>query len=226
MFTCEERVGPQLCGASTENYPADAGAVARSGQFAAATIIGIAAIVWAAPAAAYRPFDGTDAAVADVGEVEIEFQPLGAAHAGSTKGLTDAIFNYGFADRWELVLQTTPQVPPEGFGPLSVSNGAFLKYVVQPGVLQEKPGPSFATEFGVLLPEVGGSGVGASWTGIMSQRWGSAPYISTSQLISPLTSTPKRLSMPSSKGRTNGRCDRSRSSISTTFSMRPKRTPP
>ena len=70
MFTCEERVGPHLCGASTANYPADAGVVARSGQFAAAIIIGISVIVWAAPAAAYRPFDGTDAAVADVGEVE------------------------------------------------------------------------------------------------------------------------------------------------------------
>jgi hypothetical protein len=140
-------------------------------RIVAGVFVGTCAVGWALPAAAYRPFDGTDAAVADLGEVEIEFQPLGAAHAGSTKGLTDAIFNYGFADRWELVLQTTPQVPPEGFGPLSVSNGAFLKYVVQPGVLQEKPGPSFATEFGVLLPEVGGSGVGASWTGIMSQRW-------------------------------------------------------
>jgi hypothetical protein len=196
-------------------------------RIAAGVVIGIFAVGWALPAAAYRPFDGTDAAVADVGEVEIEFQPLGAAHAGgTTKGLTDAILNYGFADRWELVLQSTPQVPPEGFGPISVSNGAFLKYVLQPGVLQEKSGPSFATEFGVLLPEVGGSGVGASWAGIMSQRWDWAPSISTSQLISPLTNTPKRLSTPSSKGRTNGRSDRSRSSISTTFSMRPKRTPP
>jgi hypothetical protein len=62
-------------------------------------------------------------------------------------------------------------VPPEGFGPLSVSNGAFLKYVVQPGVLQEKSGPSIATEFGVLLPEIGGSGAGFGWTGIVSQRW-------------------------------------------------------
>jgi hypothetical protein len=172
MFTCEERVGPKLCGASTANYPAAAGAVARLGQFAAATIIGIAALAWAAPAAAYRPFDGTDAAVADVGEVEIEFQPLGAAHAGgTTRGLTDAILNYGFADRWELVLQSTPQVAPQGFGPISVSNAALLKYVVQPGVLQEKPGPSIATEFGALLPEFGGSGIGASWAGIMSQRW-------------------------------------------------------
>ena len=141
-------------------------------RVAAGLVGGICAAGWAVPAAAYRPFDGTDAAVADVGEVEIEFQPLGAAHAGgTTKGLTDAILNYGFADRWELVLQTTPQVPPEGFGPISVSNAALLKYVVQPGVLQEKPGPSIATEFGALLPEFGGSGIGASWTGIVSQRW-------------------------------------------------------
>jgi len=99
-------------------------------------------------AQAYRPFDGTDAAVADVGEVEIEFQPLGALRAGTTKALTDAIFNYGFADRWELVLQGTAQTLPEGAGPISVSNGAFLKYVLVPGVLQDKTGPSVATEFG------------------------------------------------------------------------------
>ena len=104
---------------------------------------------------------------------EIEFQPLGAAHAGgTTKGLTDAIFNHGFADRWELVLQTTPQLTPEGFGPISVANAASLKYVVQPGVLQDKSGPSIATEFGALLPEFGGSGLGASWSGIVSQRPG------------------------------------------------------
>jgi hypothetical protein len=141
-------------------------------RVAAGLVGGICAGGWALPAAAYRPFDGTDAAVADVGEVEIEFQPLGAAHAGgTTKGLTDVIVNYGFADRWELVLQSTPQVPPQGFGPISVSNAALLKYVVQPGVLQEKPGPSIATEFGVLLPEIGGSGAGIGWAGIASQRW-------------------------------------------------------
>jgi hypothetical protein len=121
-----------------------------------AAIVACAAF-WATPAAAYRPFDGTDAAVADFGEVEIEFQPIGAIHAGSTKALTDAIVNYGFAERWELVLQSTPQVPPEGSGPLSVSNGVFLKYVLEPGVLQDKKGPSIATEFGPLLPQIGSS---------------------------------------------------------------------
>ena len=91
-------------------------------------------VAWAAPAAAYRPFDGTDAAVADVGELEIEFQPIGALRAVSTKALTDAIFNFGFAEGWELVLQGTAQAFPDGGGPNSVSNGAFLKYVLRPEV--------------------------------------------------------------------------------------------
>jgi hypothetical protein len=71
-------------------------------ELIAAGLTILCALGWPVPAAAYRPFDGTDAAVADLGEVEIEFQPLGAIHAGTTKGLTDAIVNYGFADRWEL----------------------------------------------------------------------------------------------------------------------------
>jgi len=50
--------------------------------------------------------------------------------------------------------------------------GTFLKYVVRPGVLQDKSGPSIATEFGVLYPETAGdSHFGASWAGIISQRW-------------------------------------------------------
>jgi hypothetical protein len=41
-----------------------------------------------------------------------------------------------------------------------------------PGSLQDKTGPSVATEFGVLLPDsTGASGVGASLAGIVSQRW-------------------------------------------------------
>ena len=142
-----------------------------SKRIAAATVICICLAGWVTPAAAYRPFDGTDAAVAPVGEVEIELQPTGVLRAGSTSALSEAIFNYGFAERWEFVLQGTAQTLPEGAGPISVPNAAFLKYVVQPGVLQDKPGPSIAMEFGPLLPPSGGSGVGLSWTGIVSQRW-------------------------------------------------------
>jgi hypothetical protein len=104
--------------------------------------------------------------------VELEFQPIGAIRgAGQTKPVSDAILNFGFAERWELVLQGTAQPLPEGIGPLSVSDGAFLKYVLRPGVPQEKSGPSVATEFGPLLPPAGGSGVGFGWAGIASQRW-------------------------------------------------------
>ena len=82
-----------------------------------------------------------------------------------------AIFDYGFADRWELVVQGQGHAFPPDSGPTPVSNGVFLKYVVQPGVLQEKSGPSIAIEFGTLLPDFGGTGVGFGWTGIVSQRW-------------------------------------------------------
>jgi hypothetical protein len=75
-----------------------------SGQnrFNAATAIGVFLIGWAAPAAAYRPFDGTDAAVADLGEVEIELQPAGVLYAGSSTTLAgpNAVYTYGARDRF------------------------------------------------------------------------------------------------------------------------------
>jgi hypothetical protein len=145
----------------------------RSGRLAIGTIISICLLGWADPALAYRPFDGTDAAVADVGELEIEFEPAGILRSGSQNTTTGpyAIFNYGFADRWELVVQGQGHAFPPDSGPTPVSNGVFLKYVMREGALQEKSGPSIATEFGTLLPNFGGSGVGFGWAGIVSQRW-------------------------------------------------------
>jgi hypothetical protein len=53
---------------------------------------------------AYRPFDGTDAAVADPGEVEIELQPAGALWVNSQPALVapDIVYNYGLIKDWEL----------------------------------------------------------------------------------------------------------------------------
>jgi hypothetical protein len=49
---------------------------------------------------------------------------------------------------------------------------ALLKYVLREGALQNKSGPSIATEFGLLLPGINAEpGVGASWAAIVSQRW-------------------------------------------------------
>jgi hypothetical protein len=143
-------------------------------------LTGAAAIIslLVSPALAYRPFDGTDAAVADVKEVEIEFQPFGWRRDDQQKALVAPAvrFNWGFAERWELVAEGQFETPLSPGGPASFSaTGAFLKYVVKPGVLQDQAGLSIATEFGPLLPEVNGDrGTGFGWAAIASQRgdWG------------------------------------------------------
>jgi hypothetical protein len=131
--------------------------------------------VWSAPVLAYRPFDGTDAAVAAPGEVEIELQPAGRLRdqTGTSLIAPATVFNYGFSEGWEAVLQGQGQTPLSPSGPTSLTAAAaFLKHVLQPGSLQDKSGPSLATEFGVLLPDsTGNSGAGASLAGIISQRW-------------------------------------------------------
>jgi hypothetical protein len=138
-----------------------------------AVAVGICFYAW--PALAYRPFDGTDAAVAGLNEIEVELEPVGWLRVGPQSNLVapDLVFNYGFAEGWEVVLQTETLIPiAPGGQPNIVANGAFLKWVVRPGVLQGQSGPSIATEFGPLLPGVNAEpGVGFSWAGIVSQRW-------------------------------------------------------
>lgn len=47
-------------------------------------VIALCLIASSGPAWAYRPFDGTDAAVAAPGEVEIELQPAGRLRDGGS----------------------------------------------------------------------------------------------------------------------------------------------
>jgi hypothetical protein len=142
--------------------------------------VGLAAIIASVltlsmPALAYRPFDGTDAAVAEPGELEIELQPAGAQRSSSQTTLIApaTVINYGFAKNWEAILQGQVETPLTAGGPSSLTQaGAFLKHVIVPGSFQDKPGPSVATEFGILFPDtIGNSGFGASVAGIVSQRW-------------------------------------------------------
>jgi hypothetical protein len=127
------------------------------------------------PALAYRPFDGTDAAVADKGELEVELQPAGVLREGHDTILIAPAFilNFGLVKNWEAVLQGQVETPLSSAEPASLAaTGVFLKNVLREGVLQDKTGPSIATEFGVLLPGINAdSGTGASWAGIVSQRW-------------------------------------------------------
>ena len=132
------------------------------------------------PASAYRPFDGTDAAVADKDKFEIELQPAGILKDWSGKTLIAPVtrFNYGLTETWEAVLEGQFENPLSPPGPANLTAaGAFLKGVLREGSLQKKDGPSVATEFGVLLPDsqrpsqFGSSQFGASLAGIVSQRW-------------------------------------------------------
>jgi len=144
-------------------------------RFASGACVASSLAAWAGPAFAYRPFDGTDAAVAAPGEVEIELQPAGGLRDenGTSLIAPATVFNYGLSEGWEAVLEGLGQTPLSSSGPTSLAAaGAFLKNVLRPGSLQDKTGPSVATEFGVLLPDsTGRSGVGASVAGIVSQRW-------------------------------------------------------
>src|SRR5215472_10412621 len=135
--------------------------------------IGVAAA--SGPAFAYRPFDGTDAAVAEPGQLEVELQPAGRLQEGSQSFLVapGIVLNFGLTRVLEAVFEGRLLTPLSSSEPPNLTDaGTFLKYVVRPGVLQDKSGPSIATEFGVLNPETAGdSHVGASWAGIISQRW-------------------------------------------------------
>lgn len=145
------------------------------GWIAWGSAVAFSVSVWSSPALAFRPFDGTDAAVAAPGEVEIELQPAGRLReqGATTLIAPPTVFNFGLSEGWEAVFEGQGQTPLSPQGPTSLTAaGAFLKHVLQPGSLQDKSGPSIATEFGVLLPDsTGNSGVGASLAGIISQRW-------------------------------------------------------
>jgi len=140
--------------------------------------LALALFAHAAGVLAYRPFDATDADVAKAGEAEIEFGALQWLREGGKRFLQvpAVIANFGFSHEHELVIEGRHQVAldREEGEPRSalVDDAISIKQVLRPGVLQDQPGVSVATEYGVLLPEVNGSGgTGFSIAGIVSQRW-------------------------------------------------------
>lgn len=125
----------------------------------------------------YRPFDSTDADVAKAGEFELELGPVQRLDQGGKRfaDVPAVVANIGLARDRELVIEGRHQValdpePGEHRSAL-VDNGVFIKQVLRRGALQDEPGLSVATEYGVLLPDVHGeNGTGASVAGIVSQR--------------------------------------------------------
>jgi hypothetical protein len=141
-------------------------------------LLALLAMCYASMAFAYRPFDGTDADVAKAGELEIELGPVQWIRQDGQRFLQApaVVANFGLSREHELVIEGRHEIaidrePGEPRSAL-VDNGAFIKQVLRRGVLQDESGPSVATEYGVLLPEVNGThGTGLSIAGIVSQRW-------------------------------------------------------
>jgi hypothetical protein len=133
---------------------------------------------WASRAYAYRPFDSTDAAVAAKGEMEVECGSVGyvADADGHFLVVPAAILNFGIADGWELVVEGRHfvLVQPTGSDRTNTLRDTALsvKGVLRNGSLQDRTGPSVGVEVGLLLPGIGTDpGVGASFAGLVSQRW-------------------------------------------------------
>jgi hypothetical protein len=136
-----------------------------------------ALLAYAGFAFAYRPFDSTDADVAKAGELEVELGPVQWLRENGKRFLQvpAVIANFGLERDRELVIEGRHEValdpePDEQHSAL-VDNAVSIKQVLRRGVLQDGAGPSIATEYGILLPDVHGvHGTGASLAGIVSQR--------------------------------------------------------
>lgn len=142
------------------------------------SLLAAAAMLAAAPALAYRPFDSTDAAVARTGEFELELGPVGRLREGESRfRVAPALVgNIGFAPDRELVFEGRREVAldPEESEPRSVlrDNAVSVKQMLRRGTLQDESGPSVAAEYGLLLPSIPRENdFGLSLAGIVSQRW-------------------------------------------------------
>jgi len=144
-----------------------------------ASLVLLCLLTVASSAQAYRPFDGTDADVAGLGDFELELGPVHWFSQGSSHYLLApaTVLNLGFMPRWELVIDFQNSVgldqPPGEAGDRLLDTDVLVKAILHEGSLQDKgSGPSVAAEFGPLVPEVSGEqGFGASLDVITSEHW-------------------------------------------------------
>jgi hypothetical protein len=124
-------------------------ALAQAGAAALVTL------AWTARVLAYRPFDGTDADVAAARELEFEVGPLNYERQNAENLLIvpALVLNYGFAPRWEAVLEGRNRWPVQRSSRPEVEDVALsVKSLLREGSLQGQSGLSIAIETGVLLP--------------------------------------------------------------------------
>jgi hypothetical protein len=104
----------------------------------------------------YRPFVSTDAAVADVKEIEIELGYFNwqRERQENTFGVPSLVINYGLVPSLELVGEFALEEPVHGTVRLADPE-VSLKGIIRDGFLQGKSGISLAFEAGLLLPSTG-----------------------------------------------------------------------
>lgn len=144
-------------------------------------LVALLLVVWSSATLAYRPFDSTDADVVDPGEIEIELGPLSyrRGNSGNTLIAPAVVVNYGFAPRWEVIVEGEGEHPRGRGRSAMVGNALLLKHVIRDGSLQGRSGLSVATEFGFELPGINAeSGTGAVAAGIVSHEssWGALHF--------------------------------------------------
>jgi hypothetical protein len=144
-----------------------------------AIVVATSSVLVAMPARAYRPFDGTDADVAELGDFELELGPTQWLSQGGAQYVLEpaTVLNLGFLPGWEAVVDVQNSValrPPAGQPREQlIDTDALLKTVLLRGSLQGAgPGPSVAAEFGPLLPNLNeDESFGASLDVIVTQHW-------------------------------------------------------
>ncbi len=151
-------------------------------QFPTQKLLACAAVCtafWSTPAYALRPFEGTDASVAEPGIFELELGPLSYTRFGSQRGIAapSVVGNFGFEGDFEVViegrLERSIGQPEEGYRTSVDDTALSVKHVLRKGSLQEGgTGVSVAMECGLLLPEYhGNSETGGVCSGIVSQKF-------------------------------------------------------
>lgn len=154
----------------------------RSVKSSAARVVAapvvIAALLCGARAEAYRPFDGTDADVAELGTFELEMGPVHWYDRGGQQYMLApvTVLNFGILPGTELVIDFRGSLalgPLDGRPRAALLDGdVVVKHVLREGTLQGKSGLSIALELGPLTPEIhGNEGFGASSDLILSYRW-------------------------------------------------------
>ena len=120
-------------------------------------LVSTSIVGWSGISFAYRPFDSTDAAVADVGQLEVELGSVGFRRSNEEQTVVAPayVLNFGFVKNWELVLEGRgehPLAPVEETRSRFDGDALFLKGVLREGALQGKSGPSVATATGIVRP--------------------------------------------------------------------------